>query len=117
MEDIKQPTHKKWKTAFFVCLFLLIGSIGFCWFIVVQNTMLSGNKMDILIDIKNDIEIASTLMKDDFNSYEKIDNHLSELQVGHVPSSDKSNIRLTHLKLLFNNNGQWVGMTTGSVQE
>lgn len=109
---------KKWKTAFFICLFLLLGTIGLCGFIVIQNTILSGHSWDVLHELEADIEIASTLMKDDFKSYEKIDKHLSKLrEVGYAPSSDKSNIRLTHLKLLFNKNGQWIGMTTGSVQE
>ncbi len=97
----------KWKLAFFISLSVTILTILGAGYIVLTNTLISGNCYDNLISITEDIEHISKAIKNNAKTIEQFDKELKKQNSGHWTDAENKILQLQIVTIEFDKNGDF----------
>ena len=102
----------KWKVAFFISMTFSILTIIGAGYIVLTNTILSGNNHDRLQTITMDIENISKAIQNNASTIDEFDIELEKNNSGHSTDKEYNIIRLEIAAIIFDNKGRFVKIET-----
>jgi septal ring factor EnvC (AmiA/AmiB activator) len=97
----------KWKLAFFISLSVSILTLLGAGYLVLTNTIVSGNNYDNLITITEDIEHISKSVKNNAKTIEEFDKELKKQKSGHWTDTENNIIQLQIVMIEFDKNGDF----------
>ncbi|MBK9254964.1 MAG: hypothetical protein IPM42_05705 [Saprospiraceae bacterium] len=104
--------NKKWKTAFWASFSINIIMLFGGAFILLTNTITSGNNYDNLITIAEDLDHISKAISKKAYTIDQFDNELVKINAGHWTEKENNLIRFQIVNLLFDDKGDFSKIET-----
>ena len=101
-----------WRTAFFICLALLICVIVASGYLLLITGLSSGHTSEMLANLEDDVELTSIVYNEGLKDFDAVRKRLDQIpELGYSASDDRLEIHLTYVTLLFNKSGVLKGFT------